>query len=146
MANVIFTSHKKEVEDAMDKVLATALETVGQVAEGNAIKEITSMVYDTAESPTYVRTGRLRNSITHATKESEGKSFSYSDSKGKQYSDKVGGGIGEYEVWIGTNVEYAPYVHEGTSRMPPRRFLRAAVEKYVDQYKKLFDEAMKNLR
>lgn len=122
MANVIFTSHKKEVEEAMDKALMTALETVGQVAEGNAIKEITEMIYNQPESPTYVRTGRLRNSLTHAVEPSE------------------------QAVYIGTNVEYAPYVHEGTSRMPPRRFLRAAVENYAEQYQKLFEEAMKNLK
>lgn len=118
---VIFTNNKKEVEEAMNKALMTALETVGQVAEGNAVKEITEMIYDKPESPTYVRTGRLRNSITHAVN------------------------TDEKAAYIGTNVEYAPYVHEGTSKMSPRRFLRAAAEKYIDQYKKIIEDALKNL-
>lgn len=44
-----------------------------------------------------VDTGRLRNSVTHLLK--------------------------GYDCFIGTNVEYAPYVEEGTSRMKGKHFL-----------------------
>lgn len=56
-----------------------------------------------------IDTGNLRNSISHA-------------------SD------GTY-AYIGTNVEYAPYVEVGTSRMVERPFLRNAVQNYQDEYK-----------
>ena len=65
-----------------------------------------------------VDTGRLRNSITHAV---EGDA-----------------------VYIGTNVEYAPYVELGTSRMPARPFLGPAAENHGEEYKELFESAMKN--
>lgn len=65
-----------------------------------------------------VDTGRLRNSITHAV---EGDA-----------------------VYIGTNVEYAPYVELGTSRMGARPFLGPAVENHGQEYKELFEAAMKN--
>ena len=55
-----------------------------------------------------VDTGRLRGSITHTTDD-------------------------EY-AYIGTNVEYAPYVELGASRMAARPFLRNAVTKRVDDY------------
>ena len=55
-----------------------------------------------------VRTGRLRASITHKT---QGKT-----------------------TYIGTNVEYAPYVEYGTSRMSPRYFLTNAINGHLDEY------------
>nr|MCR5719591.1 hypothetical protein [Lachnospiraceae bacterium] len=54
-------------------------------------------------TPRRVDTGNLKNSITHKVSESE----------------KV--------VYIGTNVEYALYVHEGTLKLKPNRFLKNAV-------------------
>lgn len=37
-------------------------------------------------------------------------------------------GPGKFEVTIGTDVEYAPYLEFGTSRMSPRPYLRPAIE------------------
>ena len=65
-----------------------------------------------------VDTGRLRNSISHAV---EGDA-----------------------VYIGTNVEYAPYVELGTSKMRARPFLGPAAENHGQEYKELFEAAMKN--
>ena len=61
-----------------------------------------------------VDTGRLRNSITH-TADSEW-------------------------AYIGTNVEYAPYVEYGTSKMPARPFLSTAAQAYADEYLAIFEE------
>lgn len=55
-----------------------------------------------------VRTGRLRDSITMQMAED---------------------GAGLY-LDVGTNVEYAPYLEFGTSRMPPYPFLRPALEQF----------------
>lgn len=58
-----------------------------------------------------VDTGRLRNSISHATEEDG--------------------------MVIGTNVEYAPYVELGTSRMDPQPFLAPAIENNMDTYESI---------
>lgn len=65
-----------------------------------------------------VDTGNLRNSISHAND-------------------------GTY-AYIGTNVEYAPYVEMGTSRMEERPFLRNAVLNHLDEYGQIFEEGLKN--
>ena len=67
-----------------------------------------------------VDTGRLRNSITNAVK------------------------VDEKAVYIGTNVEYAPYVELGTSRMRARPYLRPAITDYTDEYRALMEDALKN--
>lgn len=64
-----------------------------------------------------VDTGRLRGSITHA-KDDE-------------------------SAYVGTNVEYAPYVELGTYKMPARPFLKNAILNYVDDYKRIVEEGLK---
>lgn len=47
-------------------------------------------------------------------------------------------------VRVGTNVEYAIYVHEGTRRMTPNRFLRNAVERNEDQIASIIERTIKD--
>lgn len=64
-----------------------------------------------------VDTGRLRNSITHTMD----KSYAY----------------------IGTNVEYAPYVELGTVNTPAQPYLKPAATEHSETYKNiLIDELM----
>lgn len=58
-----------------------------------------------------VDTGRLRNSISHSA---SGNS-----------------------AYIGTNVEYAPYVEMGTSRMSAKPYLKPAATEYGEEYKEI---------
>lgn len=71
-------------------------------------------------SPRRVDTGRLKGSITHEVNQNEA------------------------SVIVGTNVEYAIYVHEGTRRMTPNRFLRNAVERNEDQIEKKIKDTLKH--
>lgn len=63
-----------------------------------------------------VDTGRLRGSISHA------------------HDDEA--------AYIGTNVEYAPYVELGTYKMPGRPFLRNAAANYSDDYKEIIKKGL----
>lgn len=114
------TSHVAEVRQGLDRALDAALTAIGLAAETNAKQEITEAVYNTPPSPTYKRTGRLRNSISN-----------------KPVPE-------EKSVYIGTNVDYALFVEAGTSKMPPRPYLRPAATEYGDQYKKIAENYMKN--
>lgn len=64
-----------------------------------------------------VRTGRLKNSITFFTDDDT--------------------------VTIGTNVEYAQCVEEGTSRQKAQPYLRPAVEDHLDQYQAIVEDELK---
>lgn len=68
-----------------------------------------------------VDTGRLRNSISHAVDESE------------------------KAVYIGTNVEYAPYVEMGTSRTKAQPFLKPAATNHTEEYKALISQYISNI-
>lgn len=120
ITNVEVTSHVIEVKKALEDRVPVILEALGLQAEGNAITEVSKAVYDTPASPTYVRTGNLRNSLTHRV-----------DEQGKA-------------VYVGSNIEYAPYVEMGTKKMPARPFIRPTVEKseYKDQYNEIVERLM----
>lgn len=77
-----------------------------------ALEEIGLVAEAKAKKLCPVDTGRLRNSITHAI---------------DSVRDKV--------VYIGTNVEYAPYVENGTSRRKGVHFLRRAAQENADRYR-----------
>lgn len=65
-----------------------------------------------------VDTGRLRNSVTHQV-------------------------ISEDSVAVGTNVEYAPYIELGTSKMGARPYIRPAIEDYMNEYKQIIENELK---
>lgn len=80
-----------------------------QKARNKALEIIGGKAESYAKKLCPVDTGRLRNSITH-----------------QQYDEST-------EV-IGTNVEYAPYVELGTTRMGARPYLRPAAEGHTAEY------------
>ena len=67
-----------------------------------------------------VDTGRLRNSIAHEVESAED------------------------AVYIGTNVEYAPYVELGTHVQKAQPFLRPAAEGHGSEYRAILESEMRN--
>ena len=63
-----------------------------------------------------VDTGRLRASITHDRDDDT--------------------------MYLGTNVEYAPYVEMGTERMQAQPFLRPAIENHLSEYQSIAQEEL----
>lgn len=63
-----------------------------------------------------VDTGRLRNSISHTQDESA--------------------------AYIGTNVEYAPYVEMGTTRTRAQPYIRPAIENHKSEYQDIAKKAL----
>lgn len=124
----------KFLED-FERKLLVGLEAIGIEAEGNA-KEDANMPVDT---------GRARNSITWATKAKEGEGFSYSDDEGNNFNDQIGTGADKHSVYIGSNVEYFPYIEEGSRTISARHVLRNAIVKHKDEYLEMLRDAFKNL-
>lgn len=116
--NIIDNSDK--IKNALEEQIEQALIGMGIAAESNAVEEVDKKVYDTPESRSgYVRTGRLRNSITHEV---------HKDEKA---------------VYIGASVNYAKFVEFGTSKMKPRPFLKPAIVEHTKEYKDIAEQALK---
>ena len=77
---------------------------------------LTAETYAKQETP--VDTGRLRNSISHT--------------------------VDGEAVYIGSNVEYAPYVELGTSRAKAHHMLQKAATEHSAEYKRLAEDAIQS--
>ena len=71
-----------------------------------------------AKKITPVDTGRLRNSISHAVQKNA--------------------------AYIGTNVEYAPYVELGAQGREPVHMLQKSASEHSSEYKRLMEASLKN--
>ena len=127
------TDNSQETIQAKDQAIEKILTALGIHLEGEAKDELEN-------NPRRVDTGRLKGSITFATAKEH--SAGQPPSTAADYAIK---GTPEKEkVYIGTNVEYAPYVHEGTTRMAPNRFLKNAMVRNQDQIKEYVINGLKN--
>ena len=104
-----------EIRENNAKVVAEAINQSIMAA----VEEIGLVAEGAAKRICPVDTGRLRNSITHAFED-------------------------ESSVAIGTNVEYAPYVHNGTSRLAGRPFLVDAVTNNASRFRSILMKHMEN--
>ena len=101
-----YKDNTDEVIAALKNAKKRGLEAIGLTAEGYAKKD------------TPVDTGRLRNSINHATDDDA--------------------------AYIGTNVEYAPYVELGARGRKGAHMLQRAATEHTDEYRRLMEDSMKN--
>lgn len=105
------------VSQASDIQIARALEKIGLKAEGYAANLTPVGTPESTGIPGYIG-GTLKNSMTH----------------------KVVGKA----VYIGTNVEYAPYIEYGTSRgIKPKHMIKKAVTEHTEEYKDIVKKYLK---
>lgn len=120
----------QQIKDAADADWAGVLEiredNARQIADAidqalaRALEEVGLVAEGYAKKACPVDTGRLRNSITHQVRPSE------------------------KSVYIGTNVEYAPYVELSTSRTKGQPFLRPAAKDHENTYRKIFEKHLRS--
>ena len=61
--------------------------------------------------------------------------------------DSIDGGVKDGDtVIVGTDVEYAIYVHEGTFRMAPNRFLKNGITNNIEEYMRVLEKCLKEIQ
>lgn len=108
--SVTVKDNTEEFERALQNAIERGLEAIGAAAETHAKTNVRDFPR--------VDTGRLMNSISHAT------------------TNKA--------AYIGTNVDYALYVEEGTRKMASAHYLRNAATQNTEEYKKLLEDSLRN--
>lgn len=104
-SRVTVTSNARSVARALEEGVNRGLNRVGIRWAADAKQAITDMVYSQPQGPSgYQRTGRLRSSITFATPTVQAPT--------PEWTPPAPEGL---TVVVGTNVEYAPFVHEGVN-------------------------------
>lgn len=127
--------HTKEAIDAKDEATERALEIIGGMLER----------YAKQQCP--VDTGLLRNSITYCLDGERPSKEAYKADSGGESGGYDGEMPKEPEgkraVFVGTNVEYAPYQELGTSKIGGKHFLRNSVQNHISEYKKILSNELK---
>lgn len=123
-----------KIESNLDKVeseLKEAIEKALYVMGVNAVEGATDAISGKYSIESAVDTGRLRASISFITPTQKGDNGK--DVPNSGVDDKLYGKAEENSVVVGSNVEYAEYVHNGTSRMDGRPFLREGIDQVKDK-------------
>ena len=102
----------KNMEWYGDKVIASV-----ENAKRGGLEAASLIVEADATLRAPVDTGNLRSSITHRV-------------------------LSDEEAHIGTNVEYAPYVEQGTSKMAAQPFLRPALDNNKSRIEKMIGDVV----
>ena len=108
-----------KIVDNTDKVKSQLNSKLPIILEGLCMELEGEAMDELENSPRRVDTANLQTNITHAVDTSEPAGY------------------------IGTNVEYGIYVHEGTRRMAPNRFLKNAIEHNKDEIKNYIENGLK---
>ena len=144
MANSVeVVSYKRDVDKATGTALKKATRMIGGSVAGHAAEACP------------VDTGLLKNSITFALGGQPPAITDYkSDTKDKNGEYKTGhydgeapeDDEGEFTVYVGTNVQYAPYQELGTVKMDARPFLRPAFEDNKREIEQIVEQCCKEIR
>lgn len=139
-------SYKRDVENATEKAMRKAARMIGGSISGHAIDACP------------VDTGLLRNSITFALGGEAPNIMNYksndTDKNGNPIEPKEGkydgeaqkDSDGEITVYVGTNVQYAPYQELGTIKMDARPFLRPAFENNETEIEQIIAKCFTEIR
>lgn len=138
----IIENNKDEILGELDEAIDRALEAMGLQAEAYVKAACTA-----------VDTGLLRNSITYALHGQGAATASYKADNPKKGQPSSGSYSGvapnePHTVFIGTNVEYAPYVELGHKLssggfVPGIHFLERGITSHMNVYKTIIETALK---
>ena len=151
---ITFTDHTDDVLNLMYDRVKEGLYAVGMHLEGEAKEELEN-------TPRRIDTGLLRNSITFALSGEAPQIKSYHGDNPSRHNQVEAVPIGRYSgtapndpkdaqaVYIGTNVEYAPYVElghytKGGGKVAAKPFLRPAAENHTTEYREIIRRVLGN--
>lgn len=122
----------------LEKATERALYAIGVKAVEGSVDAISGR-YDIDPA---VDTGRLRASISFITPTQKGDSGRPKPANA-QAGDELTGTAEQNTVVVGSNVSYSEFVHNGTSKMAGRPFLREGIDKTKDQMQEQAEKIFK---
>lgn len=129
------TDNTKFWKAEFKKAKRRGLKAIGLTAEKHAKK-----------AEIKVDTGLLRNSITHALSGEGAAIAEYHADKGDARGSYSGTAPdeGDEAVYVGTNVDYAPYIELGAKNSQGIFFLRKAATEHTPEYGKIMKGSLEN--
>lgn len=140
--------------DNTQKIKEMVHENILNGLDAAGMQAVTIATVEIQKDPQRVDTGLLKNSIAHAVVGRSAIPSEYSadgpDREGNVRTGSYSGvapdeGEDKPYMMIGTNVEYALYVHEGTSKMDPNRFLKKAIDENKGELLEIVAKGLRNI-
>lgn len=146
--SVVVSNNKQTVVKATEKAMKQAAMMIGGTVEGHA-KELCP-----------VDTGLLRNSITYTLGGQAPAVIDYTSNDKDKNGKMIDPIKGHYEgtapeddddqitVYVGTNVQYAPYQELGAPNinLDARPFLRPAFENFTKEIEQIMEKCLKSIK
>jgi len=141
-------------EDNTEKIKNAVHDSILEGLDAAGVQAVSLATVEIQKEPQRVDTGLLKNSIAYAVVGKSAIPSTYSaDSPDKDGNVRTGSysgtapdeGPDKPYVMIGTNVEYAVYVHEGTSRMKANRFLKNAIDENKSELREIVVKELQKL-
>ena len=141
-------------DDNTDKIIEKTHEAILEGLDAAGVQAVSIATVEIQKDPQRVDTGLLKNSIAHAVVGRSAEPSAYSadgpDKDGIVRTGSYSGtapdeGPDKPYVMIGTNVEYAIYVHEGTARMTANRFLKNAMDENKSELLEIVAKELKKI-
>lgn len=136
MIDVKIENNTAKVLGEFGSAMGRALYAIGVSAQGDVVKYMSKPDFTGRD---IVDTGRLRGSISFVTPDVESGVYD----NNADSSDALSGKGLENTVIIGTNVEYADEVNNGSKKQKGRKFMENGIEpnwgKYQDLAKDIFE-------
>ena len=126
--NIRVENNSQLVLSELESAAERALYAIGVKAVEGSVDAISGK-YDIDPA---VDTGRLRASISFITPTQKGDSGQPKPANA-QAGDELTGTAEQNTVVVGSNVSYSEFVHNGTSKMAGRPFLREGIDKTKDK-------------
>ena len=145
MDGVEVSSNVREVKRATEKSMLKAARMIGGSIEGHA-KELCPV--DTGllrNSITFAIGGQMPNTVDYASNDKDKSGNQIPVTKGTYPTAAPADSSGEVTVYVGTNVEYAPYQELGTVKMKAKPFLRPAFENNQGEIEQILEKCMKEI-
>ena len=130
MVDVQLENNTMKVEAEFGKAMGRALYAIGVTAQGDIVKYMSKPDFTGRD---IVDTGRLRGSISFVTPEEESGVYD----NNADSSDALSGKGLENTVILGTNVEYADEVNNGSKKQKGRKFMENGIEPNWGKYQYL---------
>lgn len=89
--------------------------------------------------------GYIQESLTHMGEVGKAETQSRSPVKSGVLKKSIQYETDKDSVRIGTNVEYAPWVHNGTSRQRSQPFLMDAIESHISDFQNIIKNTLSKL-
>ena len=137
--NIRVENNSQLVLGELEKATERALYAIGVKAVEGSVDAISGR-YDIDPA---VDTGRLRASISFVTANGEKGDSGAMSPPNAQAGDRLSGKAPKNSVIAGSNVSYSELVHNGTSKMAGRPFLREGIDKTKDKMQEQAEKIFK---